>query len=240
MKSWKCVAITVDSESETYQKFLENNNHLKIKTFQGIIGKDLTEEEIVEQGLATRDLVNSPHLLKSEMGCSASHRSIWDKCAKGKKGYLVLEDDCYTHPKISNFINDNLDSLMNIDICLFTVNTNSILKSISPCGLTNFTLFNPTYPTQEWIGNAFSKTKTKEVRMHKLIYAFGCCSYFISPRGAEKLRQKIFPLSTKTLEIPLLKGVTTLCGLDRSANSIYSEVDAYVCQPFLAYTPNKR
>ena len=238
LKPWKCIAITLNPEGERYKEFLKNNNHLKIKTFQGIIGKDLTKEEIIDQGLATRDLVYSPHFQKKRMGCSASHRSIWDKCAKGKKGYLVLEDDCYTHPEISDFIDDNLTDLMDMDICFFAVNTNSVLISLSNVGITSKSLFEPKNPSPNWIRNALSRTKIHEIKAHRLIHSFGYCAYFISPKGAEKLRQKVFPLSTKEMIVPLVRGKLVACGLDRSANTIYSEVDAYVCQPFLAYTPN--
>ena len=237
-KSWECLAITLNPKAERYQNFLENNSHLKIETFQGIIGSDMTKQEIVERGLATRELAFSPLLKKGAIGCSASHKAIWDKAAEGSTGYFVLEDDCYTHPKVANFINNHLSILMNNDICFFGINTNSILLSTSPKGLVSLSLFDPKHPSQEWIKNALSKTTIEEVVLHRLFKAFGYCAYFISPRGARRLSQKIFPLSTKTTQIPLITENMPACGLDRAANGLYSELQANVCQPFLAYTPN--
>ena len=237
-KQWKCLAITWDCLAESYQNFLENNNHLQIETFQGIKGRDLLKEEIISQGLATSQLAWSPLLTNGAIGCAASHKAIWDKAAKGGNGYFILEDDCYTHPRVDNFINDNLTRVMNVDICFFGINTDSILQSISPTGLKSLSLFNPKHPTHEWIRNALSKTSAKEVAMHRLIKAFGYCAYFISPSGAKKLSTKIFPLSLSTTNIPLITEQMPAISIDRAGCSAYSHLKAFICQPFLAYTLN--
>ena len=236
--TWKCLAITLDPEGERYQKFLRNNSHLQIETFQGIKGREIPKKEIVSQGLATNELACSPSLTNGAIGCAASHKAIWDKAAKGGKGYFVLEDDCYTHPKVANFIKDNLKILMNTDICFFGINTDSILQSVSPTGLARISIFEPKYPSPEWIKNALSKTKTKEVSLHRLIKAFGSSAYFISPRGAKKLVAEIFPLSLETTNIPLITNKMPAVSIDRAGCGAYSQLAAYICQPFLAYTPN--
>ena len=235
---WRCVAITLDPEGTRYQKFLANNRHLQIESFKGIKGSDLSKKEIIKQGLATRELTYSPFLGNGTIGCAASHKAIWDKAAEGKQGYVVLEDDCYTHPKIANFIDKKLITLMKIDICFFGINTDSILQCISQTGLARLSLFEPRYPSPEWIKKALSRTDTKTVELHKLMKAFGNCAYFISPKGARKLSTKLFPMSFRTTNIPLVTEKMPAIGLDRAGNGIYSKLEAYVCQPFLAYTPN--
>ena len=237
-KSWKCLAITLEPEGKRYQTFLENNNHLQVETFQGIKGADLSKEEIISLGLATKDLALSPLLTNGAIGCAASHKAIWEKVAIEGEGYFVVEDDCHTHPEISKFINSNLDRLANFDICFFGINTDSILKSVAPTGLISLSLFSPKHPSEEWISNALSKTSTQEVAMHRLINGFGLCAYFISPSGAKKLCAKIFPLSLATTNIPLISNKMPASSIDRAANSVYSRLQAFICQPFLAYTPN--
>lgn len=237
-KQWKCIAITLDPEGKRYKTFLENNNHIQIETFKGVKGADLSKEKIISQGLATEELITSGLTNDGRIGCAASHRAVWHKAAKEGKGYLVLEDDCHVHPRVSDFIEDNLTKLMHIDICRFGINTDSILQSISPKGLASLSLFDPKHPSEEWIRNALSKTSAEEVELHRLIKAFGNCAYFISPSGAKRLSEKIFPLSTRTTQIPLIANKMPASGLDRAANGIYSQLQAYVCQPFLAYTPN--
>jgi len=235
---WKCIAITLDPEGKRYKSFSGNNSHLKIETFQGIKGADLSKEEIISKGLATKNLVQSGLSSDGGIGCASSHREIWRKAAREGLGYFVLEDDAYTHPGINNFINNSLSRLMNIDICLFGINTNSILQSVSPTGLGSVSIFKPNHPNQEWINNAFSKTNDQKIELHRLIKAFGLCAYFISPSGAKRLEEKIFPLSTRVTRIPLITDKMPASGVDRAANGAYSQLQAFVTQPFLAYTPN--
>ena len=228
----------MDPEGTRYKTFLENNNHLPVETFQGVKGSDLSKEEIISQGLATDDLASTTLLTSGAVGVSASHRAIWQKCVQKNNGCLVLEDDACTHPRIADFINENLTRLMAIDICFFGINTDSILQSISPSGLATLSLFNPQHPSQEWIRNALSKTKVNEVVMHRLIKAFGTCAYFISPSGAKRLSTKLFPLSLVTTKIPLITEEMPAISIDRAGCREYSQLDAFICQPFLAYTPN--
>lgn len=237
-KPWQCVAITLDPEGERYRSFLANNNHLQVETFQGIKGRDLPTKAIISQGLATSELALSPSLTLGAIGCAASHKAIWDRAAKGSKGYFVLEDDCHTHPRITDFIRKNLARLMTIDICFFGINTDSILQTIAPSGLASLSLFEPKHPSPEWIRNAHSKTSINEVALHRLIKAFGHCAYFISPGGAGRLSARLFPLSLQTTAIPLVTDKMPAISIDRAGCRAYSQLQAFICQPFLAYTPN--
>ena len=108
-KPWKCIAITLEPGGTRYQTFSEGNKHLQVETFQGIKGEDLQKEEIISQGLATKELSLSSLLTNGAIGCAASHKAIWDKASTGEKGYFVLEDDCYTHPRTADFINYNIE-----------------------------------------------------------------------------------------------------------------------------------
>jgi len=237
-RQWNCTAITLDPKGSRYKAFLKNNKHLTIKTFQGVKGLDLTKQEIIRRGIATKELVNSPFLKFGLIGNAASHRAVWEKSSKENKCHLVLEDDCLTHPGIADFIDKNFTKLMNLDICQFGLNTDSILQSISPAGLNCLTLFNPKHPSQEWIENALTQTHTKDVILHRLIKAFGTCAYFVSPSGARNLCEKIFPLSLETTEIPLISERMPATSMDRAGCREYSKLRAFICQPFLAYTPN--
>ena len=235
---WKCVAITLDNQSKRYKSFLRNNNHLNISSFQGIKGINLTKCEIVNQGLGTEALMKSSIFTYGLIGNAASHKANWENLVKSDLGCLVLEDDCHTHPNIAEYISINIKKLMEVDICLFGINTNSILKCISPAGLTSLSSFNPKHPSQDWIKNAFSKTNIRDIEGHKLLKALGMCAYFISPQGAEKLIKEIFPLSLDTTRIPLVSDKMPAISIDRAGCRIYPSIHAFVCQPFLAYTSN--
>jgi glycosyl transferase, family 25 len=236
--AWETLAITLEPKGQRYLEFKSNNKHLAIAPFTALRGTDIPKEEVIRQGIATEELVTTPLLTPGAVGCAASHRAIWARCSNGNKGFLVLEDDCYTHPNINDFIEKNIERLMSADICLFGINTDSILKRTSQSNLTTLSLFEPKNPTPRWIRAALSKTDIRNVEIHKLEKAFGCCAYFVSPKGAHRLDTQIFPLSLKTTNIPLITDKMPLISIDRSGCSIYSQMDALICEPFLAYTPN--
>ena len=139
---------------------------------------------------------------------------------------------------INNFITNNIIRLMSADICFFGINTDSILQSKSSFNLSRVSLFNPKYPSPDWIRAALLKTDIRNIEMHKLEKAFGTCAYFVSPKGSQRLNALIFPLSLKTTNIPLIADKMPAISIDRSGCSIYSQLDALICEPFLAYTPN--
>ncbi len=237
-------AITLDIKSERYDKFLKNNNHLKIKTFKAIIGKNLSEEEIIAENLATKDLLYDERFFSyGAIGCAASHKAIWKNSIEENKNILVLEDDCCTNPKIEEFIENNINILNDCDICFFGINTNSVLQIKNPQGLQFSSIgFNPAYPTSEWIKNAFNQTNIKNIIFNKLIIGFGTWCYFITPLGAKKLTELIFPLSLKEIKIPLINNgqsrIMGLISIDRSGCAIYKKINALITYPFLAYNQN--
>lgn len=239
------LSITLDSKSERYYKFLKKNNHLKIQNFNAIIGKNLSAKEILAENLATKDFLYDERFFSyGAIGCAASHKAIWKKSIDENKKILVLEDDCCTHPKIEDFIEKNIKILNECDICFFGMHTNSVIKIKTPQGLQFSSIgYNPAHPTYEWIKNAFNQTDIKHITFNKLIIGFGFWCYYITPIGAKKLIELIFPLSLKKTEIPLINSgqsrIMPLISIDRSGCAIYKQINALITYPFLAYNPNK-
>ena len=240
----KIISISIDSKSERYYKFLKNNNHLKIKTFNAIIGKNLSEEKILAENLATKDLLYDERCFSyGAIGCAASHKAIWKDSIDKNENFLVLEDDCCTNPKIEEFIEKNINILNECDICFFGMSTNSVIHIKTPQGLQFSSIgFNPSYPTFDWIKNAFNQTDINNIIFNKLIIGFGTWCYYITPLGAKKLTELIFPLSLNKIEIPLINNgqsrIMPLISIDRSGCSIYKQINALITYPFLAFNQN--
>ena len=235
---WLAKVICLDKNSERYQKFSINNAHLKHQIFKGISGKDLSKEEVIKSGLYSKSLLDSNLVSDGAIGCAASHRELWKEVIRTEKPMLILEDDVITHKNITYFINENYRQMMELDIIFFTINTNTILQSVSPEGMETVTMFRDLYPSEEWIKQTLSNTKLKAVRPHKLVKAFGSSAYFITPTGACKMDEKTFPLKGDTINIPKINEKLISVAHDVEANRFYHELDAYICLPFLAFTPN--
>jgi GR25 family glycosyltransferase involved in LPS biosynthesis len=173
------------------------------------------------------------------LGCAASHREVWKKAANTPSGMLIMEDDVITHPRLPELIDKHMQFFEKQDIVHFTLNTDSVLHVESPAGLRQVTLFAPRYPEEDWIKAALSRTNIETVGMWKLLNTFGMCCYFLSARGAEKLLEKVFPLRLDTTKIPLiLQEDMPQYSLDRRMNALYQSLNAHMCMPFLAFTPN--
>lgn len=238
------LAITLDKKGERYKTFIENNSHLDINPFQAIIGKNLTKQKILEEKIATLDLISHDTFFSyGAFGCAASHKAIWEESRRTKKEFLVFEDDCYTHPQIGEFIKDNSKTLKSCDICFFGLTTNSVVEVLSPQGIQFSKIyFNPAYPNPDWIKNAFSKTSIKKIMFNKFLTGFGYWAYYVTPKGADKLIDLIFPLSLKTTKIPLIRSGQTAdmpcISIDRAGCAVYKQIDALMTYPFLAYNQN--
>ena len=93
----------------------------------------------------------------------------------------------------------------------FGLTTNSFIQIKSPEGLQFSNIyFDPAHPNPDWIKSVFQQTDIKKINFNKLILGFGTWSYYVSPNGAQKLTELIFPLSLQKTEIPLIN-----CGQSR-------------------------
>ena len=238
------LAITIDSKAKRFINFLENNAHLKIIPFDAIVGKNLSKEEILKSNLATNDFLHNEQFFSyGAIGCAASHKKIWKKSIEENKNFLILEDDCFTHPKIEQFIKENAQILDKCDVCFFGLTTNSVIQIKSPEGLQFSSIyFDPAHPNPDWIKHAFQQTNIKKIILNKLITGFGTWCYFVTPKGAKELTELIFPLSLEKIEIPLINRgqsrIMQLISIDRSGCAIYKKINALMTYPFLAYNQN--
>ena len=99
-------------------------------------------------------------------------------------------------------------------------------------------MFEPKYPDYEWIHNSLARTDWRLVQNWKLINGFGLCCYFITPKGAKKLLNLVFPLTVQKTHIPAFNITVPGISVDKRLNAFYPEVDARIAIPFLAFSPN--
>lgn len=235
---WRCHVITLATASQRFQSFRQNNPALSPEVFPGLRGDCVSPQARIEQGLITQSLAASGLLHEGTFGCAMSHRQLWLMALETDGGMLILEDDVVTHPDLPLWIDANQDQLLRHDVTHFTVNTDSVLTTISPQGLVQSSLFQPKHPDQSWIGKALNATKLSQVQAQRLLKAFGMCCYFLSPAGARKFLDSTFPLTLETSPIPLISNAMPGFSIDRRLNAFYPGFQALITIPFLAYTPN--
>jgi len=235
---WQSQVITLDPDSQRFQLFRQLNPALHPEVFRGLRGDCLGPQARIDQGLVTESLAASGVLHEGTFGCAMSHRQLWHQAIDADGGMLILEDDVITHPDLCRWIDANHQQLLKYDITHFTINTDSVLTTVTPQGLVQSCLFQPKHPDQGWIEKALSATKLADVRVQRLLNAFGMCCYFVSPSGARRLLEATFPLTLETAPIPLISNAMPGFSIDRRLNAFYPRFQALITLPFLAYTPN--
>lgn len=230
--------ITLDDKSRRYGDFVRSNHHLQFRPFIGIRGRAIPDDERINSGLATPELVASGRLTDGAAGAAASHRCLWEEAAASRGGMLIMEDDVVTHPGLADYIAGNHALLAQTVVTHFGVNTDSVLQAVSPQGLVMTALQDPKHPSPEWIREALARTDAARCELWRLLKSFGLCCYYVSPHGAETLLRTVFPLSLDTVSVPFVSNAVPCSAVDRVINRVYPGVAAFVTVPFLAYTPN--
>jgi len=231
------MAITLDQQSERFRQFARHNAHLDYTVFAAIRGADISHAERIATGLVTEECLAKHKVTDGSIGCAASHRDVWKMAAETDTGYVVLEDDIITHPGIAKFASALARHAQRIEWAAFAVNTDSVLVAQSPQGYVQTMSFQQKHPPPERIAAFLKRTKISDVKMWRLLRAFGCPAYYVSPAGARKLLTSVFPMRSDTVRVPRLGEVPGF-SIDRRLNAVFETTHAGVTLPFLAWTPN--
>jgi glycosyl transferase, family 25 len=236
--AFETYVITLDPKSDRFLQFAVNNPHLPYKTFQGIRGSSLSLADCVYEKLMTPECLAAGIATAGEIGCAASHKKLWELAANSKNGMLILEDDAATHPLICEYIRRHQEKIFEADIFLFSINTDSILEVEAPNGLRQVLVFEQKYPSYAWIASALQRTKVEETQIWRLIKGFGLCCYFLTPKGAKRILELVFPLTLERTALPLLNISVPGINVDKRLIAFYENIDARISMPFLAWSPN--
>ena len=230
--------ITMNTQSARFKAFEFNNQHLQYDIFMGLSGKSLSSDDRIAAGFVTPELAAINEPTDSRLGVALSHFSLWVEILKTGSGMLIMEDDVMTHPAIWSQV-ERIPDLDQKDMILFSCNMDSTMAVISPEGVGSICTFEPQNPHPDWIQSALAKTDIQKIRYNKIRRAFGLCCYYVTPKGAKKLVENLFPLRTDSIFVPHLPHLVMQAGLDRRLNALYDELDAFITTPFLAYTPHE-
>ena len=231
--------ITLDPESERFRQFLANNAHLRdLAVVRGIRGRDIPRTERVSSHLLTEELDALGTVTDGTVGCAASHRAVWRAIAAAERGAVIMEDDVITHPGIAEYLAANAKLRANADAIFLSVNTDSVLSTVSAQGLCVQEIMSPQYPSIEWIRNALAKTSISDVRWYRMLKGLGLCCYWLSPQGAKSLLDSCFPLTSEGTDLPFMKDPWPGSAIDGRMNAFFPELRVYLTRPFLAYSPN--
>ena len=205
----------------------------------GVKEEKLSEREI--HPIATPELANIARQKKGSLGNAHSIYAILKECISDNRPRLILEDDTQLHPNLSNFISENWHSIKNLDILVLGGNTDAVMTFEAINGMPISALFTQKedqHPDYSRISKIFSTTPITRTTIYKLHKIFGSHAWIVSPKGAKKLIERCFPLDITPIDIPLLAHKLIGISFDRRWNAVLREMEAGICIPFLAMTPN--
>jgi len=226
--------INLDRSPERLADFTRTNGFLpQIRRFPGVDGKSLDLPALIAAGI----LAPETPWTAGAIGSSLSHVRLWEEAIATKRPITVCEDDVVFNRHFTTAARALLHGLppgwdfvlwgWNFDVytafelvsgagtCIAHLDQNSLAQGIG------------SFQAQRFTPQPF-----------RLIRAFGQPCYTISPRGAAVLRQACLPFRAAQVSLPEVKGSVQAMDVGVLAPGAYPAMNAYLCFPPLAASPN--
>jgi glycosyl transferase family 25 len=235
--------INLDRSQGRLAEFVTANRHLtEVVRFPAIDGSSLDIGALAQQGLVAPDILDSYSL--GAVGLALSHGTLWQAATTQGQTITVAEDDTVFHFRFEALAEEVLKSLPpDWDMIFWSWNFDAtmmfdVLPGVCPC-VAQFDQNKLRAHIPDFQQLPLSP------RAHKLLWLFGTGSYTVSPRGAQNLRSRCFPLRPMLISWP--DGLPRPAGsigmrnvgiVDATLNGIYRDLQAFVCFPPLVVSPN--
>jgi GR25 family glycosyltransferase involved in LPS biosynthesis len=234
--------INLDRSPERLAEFKQLNTHLVDCTrFSAVDGQTLDVTALQGAGLVNPDITATYSI--GALGCAMSHIALWKRGLASGDLLTVAEDDAVFHHQFQRHAVDVMGKLpADWDIVLWGWNFDlfasiEMLPGVSPC-LAQFEQIKSVAGLRQF--------QAEVLRPHplRLRWAFGTVCYSMSPNGLRRIVEKCLPL--RSLVIPFPEGLRAkphmpyfrTVGIDVTLNSVYRDLNAFMCYPPLVVTRN--
>jgi len=235
--------INLDRSTDRLAEFKAVNSHLaEVTRIPAIEEQRIDIQSLTQQGLVKGDILS---MYPIGAVCQAlSHRALWNKAIESGMPITIADDDAIFNLNFDFCAAEVIKTLPpDWDVILWGWNFDlfmifDMLPGVSPC-VCQFDQDKMRLNTR-----AFQQMSISP-RAHKLIWSFGHTSYTVSPKGAESLRSRCFPL--QPMLVPCPEGIRTPphspnyrnVGLDNTMNNVYRHLNAFICFPPLVISTNE-
>jgi len=204
-----------------------------------------TKEELIAPdelaAIATHDIVVAAKECRGSIGNAHSIYHILQACIADNMHYLILEDDVTLHPELPEYLIANWAEISSLDFLALGTNTDAPITFEPMNGMRFSGMFlqpEDRHPSESRIVEILSSYPRSAITLFKVHKMFGTCAFMVSPSGARKLLDAAFPLDSTPIDVPLLPHRLLAISFDRKLNSVLEVLDAKICMPFLAISPN--
>ena len=196
----------------------------------------LKNEELLRTGTIETPL---KHYTAGALGCALSHKAVWEYCVAQDTILTLCEDDALLNRHFPEKAAAVLAQLpRDWDIVLWGWNFDSVLDVEALEGLKRTVMnFDPAKLARK---AAEFQDKCYDVMPLRLLTAFGLVCYSLSPKGAQALIRRCFPLRNETIAIPAMRRQLVNFGIDVLMNKHHGGLKSYACFPPLVWTENDK
>lgn len=208
---------------------------LSYEILEAVDGLTVDPKKVSDSGLTVENLDWKPGAL----GGALSNLLCWERSVQTGRPVGIMEDDIFLRRDFMERYPAVLQDLPeDWDVIHFGFNTDSVFDLEIHPGTNARGNFSIWYPTLEECERFVANTApVVPIRAHT---SFGNCCYVVSPAGAKKLIEGVFPLSKRLVPIPGLNAVLRANSKDALMNEQYPKIAAYVCVPPLALPINDK
>ena len=235
--------VNLDRSKDRLAQFKAVNSHLtELTRIPAIEEHRIDLEELTRQGLVKGDILSMYPI--GSLCLALSELSLWNKAIETGQPVTIANDDTIFNLKFEATAAEVIRSLpSDWDLILWGWNFDAfmifdMLPGVSSC-VCQFDQDKLRLNTRTFQELVISP------RAHRLIWAFGNFCYTVSPKGAQNLKSKCFPL--QPMLIPCPEGIRTLprsllygnIGSDCTLNNFHRHLQSFVCFPPLVISKNE-
>jgi Tfp pilus assembly protein PilF/GR25 family glycosyltransferase involved in LPS biosynthesis len=236
--------INLDRSKDRLAEFQSVNSHLAQITRVAAFEEHRVDlDALTRQGLVTSDILTTYPI--GALCHVMSDILLWNKAIESAEQITVADDDTIFN---LNFDVEAAELVKTLppdwDLIIWAYNFDAflafdLLPGVSPC-VVHFNQDKMRLNTR-----TFQQTSISP-RAYRLLWAFGSNCYTVSPKGAENLKRKCFPL--RPAVVPWPEGVRgpgnsvgfPNVGLDVTFNGLCRDLNIFVCFPPLVISKNEK
>ena len=168
-----------------------------------------------------------------------SHKELWERAVASSGPMTIAEDDAVLNLRFAEKAAKTVARLpADWDLILWGWNFDSILDCEVIPGLKQGVIHCDPAPLRH--GRDFFQAIDADPMPLRMFNAFGILCYSLSPKGADLLLRRCFPLKNEMIYIPGLKRRVRNFSIDAAMNKYYRIMKAFVSFPPLAWSENDK
>lgn len=229
--------INLDRSGDRLASFTSANAHLSdVRRFAAADGQQIKPANMIRAGMI--DPAVLPRFTPGALGCALSHLILWKRAIAERTPLTITEDDAIFHFDFERHAADALKKVPETwDIIFWGINCGAHIAYAPIGGGEPRTMIVDRDSCRARLAT-FQGRPIAPV-LYRLLQMAGTVCYSISPKGAAALTRLCLPLRPIIrMTDGVRREISGTLGVDLAMNEHYPRLQAFLCEPPLALSPN--